>query len=295
MREMPKLNNVEPPKDERTSGEVTFNYASYDGRYVVGESPWSFETRWSAGGAGAAHLYNDPTGIDGVAIAEGVTSIGQVTPAVVNAADFTSRTRMPRVGQVALLRNTAGFYAAIQPLEIGHSAIPSENIMRLRFAIQTDQTTDFSSFENTFDDRRALVEQVLAYATDAERALHAVQTNGDLAEIQSIGIGHNQPPAEFAITEGDRAETKRAIATIRQEMVSSSPALEKLSAAGQTVARTARKIANWVAAKADSAADEFAKTIGKAAAVAVVGGIGLWMTLQSKLVLLAALLLKFTG
>ena len=154
--QLPKLNSVEPPKDERSFGEVAFNYASHDGRFVIGAEPWTFETSWSSAGQGSAHLYNDPAGIEGVAIAEGIASIGQVTPDVVATADFTSRTRTPRVGQVALLRNTAGFCAAVELLEVGYSAVPSGNVMRFRFAIQTDGSADFSSFASTFDDRQAL-------------------------------------------------------------------------------------------------------------------------------------------
>lgn len=120
--QLPKLNSVEPPKDERPFGETTFNYASHDGRFTIGAEPWTFETRWSSASLGSAHLYNDPAGIEGAAIAEGVARISQVTPDVV-AADFTSRTRTPGVGQVALLRNTAGFYAAL---------VPSRSAIRVR-------------------------------------------------------------------------------------------------------------------------------------------------------------------
>lgn len=293
--QLPKLNSVEPPKDERPLGETTFNYASYDGRFVLGAEPWTFETSWSSASPGSAHLYNDPAGIDGVAIAEGVARISQVTPDVVAAADFTSRTRTPGVGQVALLRNTAGFYAAVEPLEVGYSSSPSGNVMRLRFAIQTDRSTDFSPFASTFDDRQALVDQLLAAAADAERALQAVPTGEDIGGADVFGIGHNQPPAEFAITENDRAETLAAIATVRQETVSASPSTSRLRAAGQTIARVAGKVAKWIGGKADAAADEFAKTVGKAAGVVVVGGIAAWLTLQGKLTVLVDILGKFAG
>ena len=292
---MPKLNSVEPPEDKRPLGEVTFNYASHDGRFVIGANPWTFETRWSSAARGSAHLYNDPVGIEGVAIAEGVAGISQVTPDVIAAADFTSRVRTPRVGQVALLRNTAGFYAAVEPLEVNYSSSPSGNVMRLRFAIQTDRSTDFSQLASAFDDRQALVDQLLAAAADAERALEAVPTGEDVGSPDFIGIGHNQPPAEFAITEDDRAETLAAITVVRQEAVSASPSTSRLRAAGQTIARLAGKVAKWIGGKTDAAANEFAKTVGKAAGVAVVAGIAAWLALQSKLTLLVDILGKFAG
>lgn len=291
---MPKLNRVEPPKDERLFGEVTFNYASHDGRFVIGANPWRFETRWSSAGQGSAHLYNDPADIEGVAIAEGVVRISQVTPDIVDAADFTSRVRTPRVGQVALLRNTAGFYAAVEPLKVGYSSTPSGNVMRLRFAIQSDRSTDFSPFASAFDDRQALVDQLLGAAADAERALRAVEVGEDTEGADPIGIGHNQPPAEFALTKDDRAETLGAIATVRHEVVSAAPSTSKLRVAGQTIARVAGKIAKWIGGKADAAADEFVKSLGKAAGVAL-GGIAAWQVLQGKLTVLLDMLGKFLG
>lgn len=292
---VPKLNSVKPPKDERSFGEATFNYASHDGRFVIGAEPWAFETSWSSAGQGSAHLYNDPAGIEGVAIAEGIGSIGQVTPDVVATADFTSRTRTLRVGQVALLRNTAGFYAAVELLEVGYSASPSGNVMRLRFAIQTDRSTDFSSFTTAFNDRQALTDQLLTAAADAERALRAVPTGESAADRDVVGIGHNQPPPEFAITEVERAETLAAIDAVRQEALSATPSTGRLRTAGHTIARLAGKVAKWIGGKADAAADEFAKTVGKAAGFAVVGGIAAWLTLQGKLAVLVDILGKFAG
>lgn len=292
---VPKLNGVEPPKDERSSGEAAFNYASHDGRFVIGAGPWAFETRWSSASQGSAHLYNDPAGIEGVAIAEGVASVRQVTPDMVAAADFTSRTRTPRVGQVALLRNTAGFYAALEPLEVGYSAAPSGNVMRLRFAIQTDRSTDFSSFASAFDDRQALTDQLLSAAAEAERALRAMPTGESIDGGDVVGIGHNQPPPEFAITEADRAETLAAIHAVREEAVSATPSISRLRTAGQTIALVAGKVAKWIGGKADAAADEFAKFVGKAAGFAAVGGLTAWLALQGKLAVLVDILGKFAG
>lgn len=292
---MLKLNSVQPLTDGRSSGETAFNYASHDGRHIIGTAPWTFETRWSSAGPGSAHLYNDPAGIEGVAIAEGISSIGQVTPEVVATADFSSRIRTPRVGQVALLLNAEGFYAAVAPLEVVYSSSPSGNIMRLRFAINTERSSDFSQFANVFDDGQALVDQLLAAAADAEHALRAVPTGQEVGSVQGIGIGHNQPPAEFAITENERAVTLAAIATVRHETVSLSPSTSALRAATQTIASIAGKVAQWIGKKMEAAADEFAKTVGKAAGVAVVGGFATWLALQGKLTILVDILGKFAG
>jgi len=167
--------------------------------------------------------------------------------------------------------------------------------MRLRFAIQTDRSTDFSPFASTFDGRQAIVDDLLAAAADAERALQAVPTGGNIGDADVIGIGHNQPPAEFAITDDDRAEALAAITIIREQAMSVSPLASRLRDAGQTIARVAGNVAKWIGGKADAAAEEFAKTIGKAAGVAVVGGIATWLALQCKLIVLIDILGRFAG
>ncbi len=167
--------------------------------------------------------------------------------------------------------------------------------MRFRFAIQTDRSTDFSSFASTFNDKQALTDQLLTAAADAERALLAVPAGESIGDGGVVGIGHNQPPPEFAITVADRTETLAAIAAVRQEALSPSPSTSKLRAAGQTIARVAGKVAKWIGSKADAAADEFAKTVGKATGVAAVGGLAAWLTLQGKLTVLVGILGKFTG
>lgn len=288
------MNKVDPPKDERSIGEARFNYASHDGLFVIGSEPWTFQTSWSSAGQGAAHLYNDPVGIEGVAIAEGVATISQVTPDVVAAADFTSRRRTPRVGQIALLRNTAGYYGAVELLEVGYSDTPSANVMRLRFAISTDGTTDFAPFASLFNDRQAMVDQLLAAASDAESALDEAPIGEDVEGDDTIGIGHNQPPAELAITKDDQVETLGAIAMIKEEAVLSTPSASRLRAAGQTVAWAAAKVAKWISGKVDAAADEFSKAVGKAAGVAV-GSITVWVALQDKLIWLIEMLSRFVG
>ena len=51
----------------------------------------------------------------------------------------------------------------------------------------------------------------------------------------------------------------------------------------------------WIASKTDVALDEFANTIGKAAAIAIVGIFAAWVALHGKLSVLTQLLSGFTG
>ena len=111
-----KASDVPPPRMTSPVGEVVFDYSNYNGRYVIGSGAAEFETKWSKASNRSIHVYNDPASINGVAVCRSASSIHQVTNAA--ALDFTSRTRKPATGQVVVLRNREGFYAAIHVLDI---------------------------------------------------------------------------------------------------------------------------------------------------------------------------------
>ena len=105
-----------PPQVSSLSGEATFDYSAFNGRFIIGSGVRQFETTWSKSSDTSIILYNDPPSVNGIAVARGATRIADVANASVY--DFTSRTRRPQVGEVALLRNVHGFYAAIEILSI---------------------------------------------------------------------------------------------------------------------------------------------------------------------------------
>lgn len=214
------------------------------------------------------------------ALAEGVTENSQVTPQVVADADFTSRARAVRIGQVVLLYNAAGRYAAVQPLEIGRSTAPSGSIMRMRFAIQSDGSCDFASFATAFDDPQRQVAQLLVAATEAEYALRRVPVWD--GRVQAVGIGRNQPPADFALTENDPIAALEAIAAVRQEVVSAERSISRRGSAMIVCGKITANVSRWLAVKTDTAADEFAKMSGKTAGaslIAALGALGVWTAL----------------
>ena len=140
-----KAHEVPPPRMTSRTGEAVFDYSSYNGRYVIGNGTLEFETQWSKGSDTAIHLYNHPASIHGVALAPGCSSISSVTKS--EALDYTSRHRTVRLGGVAVLRNTAGFYAALHVTGIkddsrGHP----EDELRFRYAIQADGSDSFAAF-----------------------------------------------------------------------------------------------------------------------------------------------------
>ena len=139
-----KASQVPPPRMTSPTGEVVFDYSSYDGRYIIGFGEWEFETKWTKASDTSIHVYNDPPSINGVALARGCRSISETLNA--NILDYTSRSRIISCGEVAVLRNTKGFYAAIHVLGIkDDSRSDDRDEIRFRYAIQLDGSDNSQS------------------------------------------------------------------------------------------------------------------------------------------------------
>ena len=140
-----KASDVPPPQMTSLSGEAVFNYANHNGRYVIGRGKLAFETRWDKASNTSIHVYNDPPSIYGVALgSQDWIDIDQVASAA--SLDYTSRYRTPPVGQVVVFRNTAGFYAAVQVLEIKDDTQGDDSDeLRFRYAIQVDGSDNFAT------------------------------------------------------------------------------------------------------------------------------------------------------
>jgi hypothetical protein len=93
-----------------SSGTVTFDYSNNNGRYVVGAGDMAFETAWSGGSNHSIHAYSDPPSIRSVALALEVMEINEITDA--STYDTSSRVRTPRLGEIVVWQNTAGYYLA---------------------------------------------------------------------------------------------------------------------------------------------------------------------------------------
>lgn len=137
-----KASDLPPPASRAMSGEVTFDYSAHNGRFVIGVGPTEFETKWSKASDHSIHLYNDPPSIHGVAIAKGATSFEQIEDAA--SYDFTSRTRTIQQGEIAVLRNVSGLYAAIQIIGIEDDTRGSTaDALTMRYLIQHDGSARF--------------------------------------------------------------------------------------------------------------------------------------------------------
>ncbi len=140
-----KASQVPPLNMTSPTGEVAFDYSSHNGRHVIGSGMLEFETKWTKASNTSIHVYNDPQSINGVTLAPGSMSISQVTDAA--SLDYTSRTRTPSRGQIVVLRNTEGFYAAVHVLGIKDvSRGDDRDELRFRYAIQSDGSDSFAEF-----------------------------------------------------------------------------------------------------------------------------------------------------
>lgn len=117
------------------SGVVTFDYSNNNGRYVLGAGDMAFETAWSSSGNSAIHAYNDPQSIRTVAIASGAENIEDIVDATVY--DTSSRVRTPRLHEIVIWQNTAGYYLATKVESLtarGHGSARDEIVFSYRIA-----------------------------------------------------------------------------------------------------------------------------------------------------------------
>ncbi|MDE0131386.1 MAG: TIR domain-containing protein [bacterium] len=140
-----KASDVPPPRMTALTGEVSFDYSSHNGRYVIGSRELAFETKWTKASNQRIYVYNDPPSINGVAVCHGVGTISQVHQAAT--LDYTSRSRTPALGEVLVLRNVFGIYAAIAVLAIKDNTRGDErDELRFRYAIQANGSDNFAEF-----------------------------------------------------------------------------------------------------------------------------------------------------
>lgn len=111
---------------------------------VIGAGSSAFETKWGKASDTSIHLYNDPVGIHGVAIARGATTIDQICDA--DSYDFTSRHRTVNVGEIAVLQNSDGFFAAVEILQVKDDSRGAQgDALTIRYVILPDGVKDFAS------------------------------------------------------------------------------------------------------------------------------------------------------
>ena len=126
-----------------TKGKVIFNYSNNNGKYRIGSGAYMFETKWSKASDQRIHIYNDPPSIRTVALVTDKQEISSIDDAQVY--DGSSRSRKPSVGQIVLIQNVNGFFAALKVLNIKDDTRGSPfDELTFEYVIQTNGTPDFT-------------------------------------------------------------------------------------------------------------------------------------------------------
>jgi hypothetical protein len=141
-----KAHSVPSPKNASMQGEAHFNYSNHNGRFRIGEGHFEFETCWSKASNMRIHCYADSPRVRAVALVPKGATLNSIPPA--EKLDFTSRVRTPDLGRFMVLQNDKGMYAALQILEIKDDTRgDAEDLLRFRYWILTDGSSDFSPVE----------------------------------------------------------------------------------------------------------------------------------------------------
>jgi len=127
------------------SGDANFNYTNNNGLYIIGNNEMIFETKWSSGGEGCIHAYNDPGTIKTIAIADGNKEICEIKDGSIY--DSSSRTRLVSNGEILIIENNNGFFAAIKIIDVLYKrSNESRNEINFEYFILDNKTSDFYSY-----------------------------------------------------------------------------------------------------------------------------------------------------
>lgn len=137
-----KASSLAAPGSPSATGEVCFDYESFNGRHVIGSGEYAFETAWSAAGSGSIHTYDDGANVNGVAIAHGASDLSDCSKL-----DFSSRSRHAKVGEFVVFRNKNGLYAVLNILSVRQRKDEFAAELRFSYLINRDGSSDFSKFD----------------------------------------------------------------------------------------------------------------------------------------------------
>lgn len=127
---------------QRLTGRIKFNFSNNNGHYKIGGGDLLFETVWSKASDTSIHIYNDSPSIDSLALAHGIAKISDIS-SVLNL-DFSSRSRTAEEGDIIILKNKYGKYAALKIIDIkDQSRSDSVDEVIFDYIINRDGKDDF--------------------------------------------------------------------------------------------------------------------------------------------------------
>lgn len=121
--------------DPNMSGRVNFNYLRNRGCFKIGQGDYLFETLWSECGNGVVHCYCDRMRRIGYnPTIEDIPSFEKINA---DNFDFTSRVWPIYEGQVAILENQNGKFAAIKVLKVSRPCHGKGAVLDFEYLIYT--------------------------------------------------------------------------------------------------------------------------------------------------------------
>jgi len=125
------------------SGSATFDYTNNNGLYIIGNNEMIFETKWTSAGDGVIHAYNDPGTIKTIAIADGNNEITDIKDATIY--NSSSRTRTVHNGEILVIENINGYFAAIKIVDVKHKRGAGRSELTFEYRILDNKTANFHS------------------------------------------------------------------------------------------------------------------------------------------------------
>jgi hypothetical protein len=125
------------------SGYATFDFTNNNKEFAVGAGEMLFDTHWSTRSSEQMAAYNYGESVEAIAVATGVSRLKDLKSML--AYDFTSSSRDISRDDILILKNTHGYYAAVQirSMEVLDRG-GSKNELSFVYVIQTNKTDDFS-------------------------------------------------------------------------------------------------------------------------------------------------------
>jgi hypothetical protein len=104
-----------------------------------------FETMWTRASDTSIHVYNDPETIKTIAIADGEHEINEIKDGGIY--DKNSRARTVNRGEIVIIENNNGYFAAIKILDIKDKDRANNNRDELtfRYLILDDKSSNFTN------------------------------------------------------------------------------------------------------------------------------------------------------
>lgn len=129
-------------ESKRLKGRKSYDYSNNNGSYVIGQNELMFELKCTKASGDSINVYNDPASIKAIAVVKGIPEINLISDA--KSYDYTSRSRTPQEGEIVLLENSYGNFAAVKIVDIkDNTRGDAVDELTFEYAINPDGHADF--------------------------------------------------------------------------------------------------------------------------------------------------------